>query len=189
MIGLSVLAQRGLQNDELRNDPLFTALISNSIGLTNQMIENCKKKGIDLEQLQRQAQELQNEKTLSADEMLRKMDELIGTYSTYNFSEFHNGFVRDWGLIKEKYGIKLTDDYIKAEADAVVKSIYSINDGSGYDCKDKIKYATCASAATAAAIIGHAACVATIFGIPACVLLVGTMQIAAINECQRSWCL
>jgi hypothetical protein len=189
MIGLSVFAQRGFQNEELRNDPLFTELVDKSIGLTKQIDETCRKRGISLEQLQQEVQQLQSEKTSSPDEVLRRMDQLIGMNTKYTYSEFYNSLVRNWGLIKEKYGSRLTDDYIKAEADAAAKSIYSIDDGSGYDCRDKWGYTKCAAAATAAAIIGHAACTATIFGIPVCVALVGTIQVAAIGECQRSWCL
>lgn len=173
----------------LRNDPMFKELIEYSTGFTRQAFLNCNKKGINPEQLKQKVEQLQNEKIVSTDEMLQQLDEIMGGSSQYSFPVLYKMLVANWASIREKYGSLLTDDFIRREAEEVVQSIGSIdNDAEVPECKDKRSYTICAAAATAVAMLGHAACITTIFGIPACVALVATIQVAAINECKRNWC-
>lgn len=183
-----VVAQKGVLTDqELRNDALFKEMIEYYIRFAEQTNEAFNKEGSGADVLKQRIQELQNDRISSSDEMLRKIDDAFGYDLKYKFSEYYYLLQRNWPLIKAKFGDKLNDDYIKTEAESAGKSILGISDGAG--CRNKAGYITCAAAATSAAIIAHAGCVATIFGIPACVALVGSMQVAAINECYRNWCL
>ena len=175
-------------SEELRDDPVFQELIEHEVALFNDILKANNNDPESLLEAQKKLEELSNQPASSEEENLKQANDILNL-TDKPLDKFYYKFKDQWADIQKRYGSRLTEEYVKDETMEYARTspVRFISE-SGYGCRDKAGYVLCAAAATAAAIIAHAGCVATLFAAPACFALVALIQAAAIRECSRAYC-
>ncbi len=137
------------------------------------------------------------EKNLSSDQLNRlvnKDPELLNY-----FKEFILVYYKAWRNLNNKYSnIKEKDIMDASKAYFEQRKILAINENKikSTSIKPNLlnqcswRFDLCVAGVTAGAILCHAGCIGATAGLgaPACVLLCGTIQVAAGAECMKSYC-
>jgi hypothetical protein len=175
-------------SEELRDDPVFQELIDKEVALFDDILKANNNDPESLLEAQKKLEELSNQPAASEEENLKQSNDILNL-SDKPLDKFYYTFKDQWADVQKRYGSRLTEDYVKEEAMEYARTspVRFIGESSN-GCRDKAGYALCAAAATAAAILAHAGCVATLFAAPACFALVALIQAAAIRECSRAYC-
>lgn len=183
--------------ESLSIDTSFNKLINNEIELRNRLESICLEKNLNSDEL--------NSKIKS---IIEKSDNLIELKNNLNknfdsdFYEFlvnfKSQYSQNWDNLNKKYS-SINEVEIK-EATIQYFNRRSLllyeNKTKSNSIKANMKnqcswgYDLCIAGATSAAILCHVGCVGSTagFGTPACVLLCGTIQVAAGAQCMSSFC-
>ena len=182
---LSLVRQGG--DDGLRNDPLFAEMIRNDLQFSSELYKALGKDDQKLADARQEVERLQNQ-PLSDDEALEQLASIVNIPASA-IRDYYQAFRHNWTTLLDRYGDQLTETYVQDEAQELAKYAPDVffNEVS-LGCRDPKRYAICAAAAAAAAVLAHAACVATLFGVIPCVIAVALAEINAINDCARNWC-
>jgi hypothetical protein len=182
------LVSKSGPSEELRDDPVFQELIEKEVALFDDILKANNNDPKSLWEAQKKMEELSNQPAASEEENLKQANDILNL-TDKPLDKFYYKFKDQWADVQKRYGSRLTEEYVKDETMEFARSspIRFIGE-SGFDCRDTPGYVLCAAAATAAAMLAHAGCVATLFGAPACFALVALIQVAAIRECKRAYC-
>ncbi len=114
-------------------------------------------------------------------------------------TQFNSDYYKAWNNLKNRYG-KIKEQDIKDASRLYFeqKKLFAVNENKlrSNSIKPNAKnqcswgYDLCIAGVTAGAILCHAGCIGGTagFGAPACVLLCGTMQVAAGAQCMKGYC-
>ncbi len=114
-------------------------------------------------------------------------------------TQFNSDYYKAWNNLKNRYG-KIKEQDIKDASRLYFeqKKLFAVNENKlrSNSIKPNAKnqcswgYDLCIAGVTAGAILCHAGCIGGTagFGAPVCVLLCGTMQVAAGAQCMKGYC-
>lgn len=114
-------------------------------------------------------------------------------------TKFNSDYYKAWDNLKKKYG-KMNEQAIKDASRFYFEQhkLFAVSENKirSNSLKPNLKnqctwgYDLCIAGVTAGAIICHSSCIGGTagFGAPACVLLCGTIQVAAGAQCMNSYC-
>ena len=114
-------------------------------------------------------------------------------------TQFNTDYYKAWNNLKNRYGkIKEQDIRDASRFYFEQQKLFAVSENKirSNSIKPNIKnqctwgYDLCIAGVTAGAILCHAGCIGGTagFGAPACVLLCGTMQVAAGAQCMKGYC-
>ncbi len=172
-------------NDELRNDPVFVQQVSKQKELLNNIFAGLNYDQASIDAAKKAIEALQNDKSSTDEEMWAKVNSILKLPEGQGLDAYYNDFKNNWSVIRNKYGAKLTDEYIQEETKAAWESEMQ---RSAYPCRDRAGFVLCSAGVTAIAMTGYAACAGTLFGWPVCAALVAIGQTAGINQCSNEFC-
>lgn len=183
--------------ESLSNDTCFNKMINNEIELRNRLESICLEKNLNSDEL--------NFKIKS---IIEKSDNLIELKNNLNknfdndFYEFlfnfKSQYVQNWDILNKKYTSIKDIDIKEASILYFNRKLTFLNENKikSNSFKANLKnqcswgYDLCIAGVTAGAILCHAGCIGGSAGLgtPACVILCGTMQVAAGAQCMNSYC-
>ncbi len=169
------------KDDELRDDTLFLQIISKSDQLTNLIWSSNNSDEQTIDNAIQLIENLDREYFTTNAAAFDTLNSILNLSNTQLLEEYFDLFSTNWTALQEQYGDRLTEDYILDETNAATQS-------RNAGCLDGPGYVLCSGAVTAAAIIGHAGCLATFIAAPLCFALVATIQVAGINQCSKEYC-
>jgi hypothetical protein len=114
-------------------------------------------------------------------------------------TKFNSDYYKAWNNLKNRYG-KIKEQDVKDASKSYFEQQKLFAVGENKIRSNSIKpnaknqctwgYDLCIAGVTAGAILCHAGCIGGTagFGAPACVLLCGTMQVAAGAQCMKGYC-
>lgn len=114
-------------------------------------------------------------------------------------TKFNSDYYKAWNNLKNRYG-KIKEQDVKDASKSYFEQQKLFAVGENKILSNSIKpnaknqctwgYDLCIAGVTAGAILCHAGCIGGTagFGAPACVLLCGTMQVAAGAQCMKGYC-
>lgn len=114
-------------------------------------------------------------------------------------TQFNSDYYKAWNNLKNRYG-KIKEQDVKDASKSYFEQqkIFAVGENKirSNSIKPNAKnqctwgYDLCIAGVTAGAILCHAGCIGGTagFGAPACVLLCGTMQVAAGAQCMKGYC-
>lgn len=114
-------------------------------------------------------------------------------------TQFNSDYYKAWNNLKNRYG-KIKEQDIKDASRLYFEQqkLFAVSENKirSNSIKTNVKnqctwgYDLCIAGVTAGAILCHAGCIGGTagFGAPACVLLCGTMQVAAGAQCMKGYC-
>ncbi len=114
-------------------------------------------------------------------------------------TQFNSDYYKAWNNLKNRYGkIKEQDIRDASRFYFEQQKLFAVSENKirSNSIKPNVKnqctwgYDLCIAGVTAGAILCHAGCIGGTagFGAPACVLLCGTMQVAAGAQCMKGYC-
>lgn len=184
------------QSSSHAREGLNLAENENFIALTNDMFDYLEftiavknRQSLDFESLESSLRALESSNSTYM-EQLTAINELFNEDITEILSQHMATFSSNWRVINENLG-SLSNEEIE-EATAEILRIRLSTLEAPNDCG--WRYYLCMTAATAGAILCHAACDTTALattaglGIPACVALCATLQVAAGVQCFDNYC-
>lgn len=186
--------------NNLSEDELFVELVTETYDYLLVVTDNIKKGNMKQIEVQNGLQAIQA-KNLSYDDQMKEIDILFKSDFSVRLQSHMKTYDKIWNTLKKKYK-NISPDILSSECSDVLFKKYSKNNTANVglgsresfalDCG--FRYYLCAGAATAGAILCHAACdttaVATTagLGIPVCVAACGTIQAYAMVVCADSYC-
>ena len=186
-ISLSSSDVSNVTTDLLRNDSVYLDIMAGTYDLSKLIFAGCNRNQAKFDSAVQAIQILQNDTTLTNDQMFAKLDSILHLPSNKSLKLFYNHFASKWAVLQQKYGSKLTDQYVNQETTEAQKANPE-NFRVAVPCQDLTSYTLCTAGVTAGAIMAHAACLTTVLAAPACFALVATVQVAGINACSVSYC-
>ena len=190
------VVSNNFNTSKLNEDSSFVSLYHQELELSSFIKEIAQQKGITLNDLKDKIANISNS-NLNKSDQVDKLDSLMGSGTSEYIKSYSQKFTKNLNQLNannKNYSLKDVDDAcreifyreamlrIKANEESMV--IGTIGDDCG------LTYYLCIGGATAASILCHAGCISLTagFGAPACVLLCGTMQVAAGAACITSYC-
>lgn len=186
---------------ELYNNLNFIAIFHQEKELLDFIKNASKSKGITLDSLLLKITEISNN-GLDLDNQKKEIDLLLGVGSVDFLEKFAIIYVNNYNKIKnnKNYTLEKIDDACKRlytqsyviNLNQKPRESININDGFVINKVDNcgIRYYLCMAGATAVAISCHASCISATagFGTPVCLVLCGTIQVAAGVACIDNYC-
>lgn len=183
--------------ESLLNDTSFNKIINNEIELRNRLESICLEKNLDINELNLKIK-LIIEKSSSLNELKNNLNKNINDNFYEFLVNFNSQYSQNWDNLNKKYSSikeveikEATIQYFNRRSILLYENKTKSN-GIKANMKNQCSwgYDLCIAGATSAAILCHVGCVGSTAGLgtPACVLLCGTIQVAAGAQCMSSFC-
>lgn len=199
----STKEQAPIIQNQLSSDTNFIKVVNLEQELNNYILMLADSKGLTIQEFKNKIQTL-NDKDLHSTKESKFLNEYIGNENVLYLTEYAKTYSIIWSKLNKRY------NYISMQSiDEACKQLYAKRYNSITGISSSIssvktnsiisvnklndcgwRYSLCMAGATAAAILCHANCIGLTasLGTPVCVILCGTLEVAAGVACIDNFC-